>query len=95
METLELEILRQLGGQKFVVMTGIHACCTLDNGLQFSFRGSRVANKCRITLDNDIYTVEFFRLRAGKCIPIQKYDDVYADMLQNIFTSTTGLDCTL
>jgi len=97
-ESLELarEILKQLGGHKFVVMTGARDIVACDNGLQFGFRGCTKTNKCRITLDPmDTYKMEFFRIRAGECKLFAEREGVYNDMLQGIFTSTTGLDCTL
>jgi hypothetical protein len=39
--------------------------------------------------------VEFFKLRAGMCKLIDKTEGAYNDMLQDLFTSATGLDCTL
>jgi hypothetical protein len=97
-ENLELakEILNQLGGHKFVVMTGARNIFACDNGLQFSFPGCTKTNKCRITLDvMDTYTVEFYKIRGVNCNMIQEYEGVYNDMLQDIFTNTTGLNCTL
>ena len=90
------DILNQLGGRKFVLMTGAYNHTASPDGVQFSFKGSTIANKCRITLlPSDTYRVEFFKIRAGKCKPVAKFDDVYNDMLQDIFTATTGLYCIL
>jgi len=89
------EIMNQLGGHKFTSMTGAHDYVAIKTGLQFGFRGSTKANKCRITLLGDTYKVEFFNLRAGACKPVANFDDVYDNMLQSIFTYATGLDCKL
>jgi hypothetical protein len=90
------DILNQLGGRKFTAMTGACNFVAIEYGLQFSFKGSTKANKCRIALEpSDTYKVEFFRLRGGECKPVAEFEGVYNDMLKKIFTSTTGLECTL
>ncbi len=88
-------ILAQLGSQQFVAMIGAYHLVGLDNGLQFSFKGCKIANKCRITLDHisDTYAMEFFKV--GKFDYDQKgktLENVYASALQSIFASVTGLD---
>ena len=90
-------ILAQLGGREFTAMTGATHIVVLNSGVQFSFKGSAVANKCRIVLHlDDTYRIEFFKIRGADCDQIGRTRDfVYADMLQAIFTSVTGLDCTL
>jgi len=64
-----MEIIRQLGGGHFIAMTG--ACqFVYDHKLDyanvtFKFKGSRVANYCKITLDgSDTYVVEFLKITA-------------------------------
>lgn len=87
------EILRQLGGNKFIVMTG--AVCTSDkNTLSVRFKGSRIANLMTVTLKgNDTYDVKFSKYapKSGLVTPVKEWSDVYADMLRDIFESTTGL----
>ncbi len=91
-------ILTQLGGQQFIAMTGAYHLVGLDDGLQFSFKGCKFANKCRITLDriSNTYSMEFFKVdnyaydQKGKTL-----ECIYASALQSNFTEATGLDCTL
>jgi hypothetical protein len=87
-------ILAQLGGNHFRVMTGADKFVALESGLSFSFKGSRVANHCRVTLRGDLYDYEFFKYSPSKgtCTPVKKYEHVYDDMLQPLFKEVTGLN---
>ena len=101
-------ILQQLGGKRFIVMTGAKDFTTIDNGLRFKIgRNGSKANMVEIKLNGlDLYDIEFIAYRPysikvdhKRCevreIPekrevIRKFDDCYCDMLQDIFTETTG-----
>lgn len=91
-------ILSQLGGSKFIAMTGAkNFVKDGDSMLQFDIgRGAtNKANKVRITLNaNDLYEVEFFKWNARKLdlSTVGKVSDVYADQLQEVFTNHTGFD---
>ena len=85
-------IFQQLGGNKFVVMTGSNTFASTGNGLRFKLtRNKTVANFCIITLNSlDLYDFEF--VKAGKSYKeVQTVSNVYADQLQRIFTQITGL----
>jgi len=90
-------ILEQLGGGKFVAMTGARAFINTGNGLSFKLPGAggfttNGINYVKITLDpSDTYTVEFGKTRGTNYKIISSYDDIYFDQLQGIFTSETGL----
>jgi hypothetical protein len=85
-------ILRQLGGHKFVVMTGARQMDALDCGLRFKLP-SRKTNLVTITLDpSDTYTMIFEKYHGLKRRTIAEYTGIYDDMLQEIFTHETGLD---
>jgi hypothetical protein len=93
-------ILAQLGGGKFLAMTGARDLLSFDTGLIFALpRGAKnKANKVRVTLDaSDTYTVEFFRFsgRTLELTPVGAVAGVYADNLRPVFTEATGLHCTL
>lgn len=87
-------ILQQMGGaNRIAAMTGAQFLA-LDNGVQFRFKGSRIANSCRVILDpSDTYTVEFHKItkRGLNCKVVKSLSGVYCDMLTEIFESTTGL----
>jgi len=93
---IHTNIYNQIGGRKFAVMTGVKQFIGLDNGIAFQFKGSKVANSCHIILTPaDTYTVEFFKIRGMDFKTTKTYENIYADQLQAIFTSYTGLDTSL
>lgn len=91
------EILRQLGGNKFLMMTGAKNLVGGENSLSFSLPGSggftkNGINLVRITLTpNDLYTVEYIKRRGTTLKVIAKSENIYNDMLQSDFTEKTGL----
>jgi len=90
-------ILEQLGGNKFVVMTGAKNLTGLPNGLSFKLPGAEFAkqgvNYVKITLDpSDTYTMEFGRTRGSEYKVINTHNDIYFDVLQEVFTRETGLE---
>lgn len=94
--TIAQTILNQLGGNKFLVMTGAKTLVSHEHGLSFRLPANFAKNKIncvKITLDsNDLYTVEFIYIRGINMTAVAVHDDIYADMLQELFTSVTGLD---
>lgn len=97
METLSVakEILNQLGGAKFIAMTGSKNFIGSEDALTMHLTKNKAnAKYLRIELNaNDTYTM-IFRKAANKNYEYHiaaKFEDVYGDMLQDIFTSTTGL----
>ena len=101
-QTIAQTILQQLGGNKFVAMTGAKNFgyeSNMDNGnvsLSFKFPNKSGANVCRITLNSlDLYDMQFIRIRKKQGIDQFKttaeHNGIYADQLQSIFTKETGL----
>lgn len=87
-------ILQQLGGNKFLAMTGAHNLGAGENYLQMKLRKSNSkAQYLIITLmPNDTYKMEFVKLnRQLDRTIVKQYDDVYFDMLQKLFTEETGM----
>ena len=92
-------ILAQLGGRRFIAMTGARNFICGENYLMFSLPkgfAKEGINKIRITLDwTDTYIFDALKVYPGpeqKFDTIKKLDYVYADDLEDIFTSITGLD---
>ena len=100
------EILKQLGGNKFLAMTGANHLVGDGNTLRMQLqRNGSKANRLWITLDEgkDLYTMRFFRYSPGKLS--QKtwewvgekidhevvYADLFFDQLQEIFTQHTKM----
>jgi hypothetical protein len=95
--TVAKTILEQLGGRKFIVMTGAKNFVGTDNSLTFRLPGARGfckdnINSVQVTLDpNDTYTVTFARVRGGDVKVISMFRDIYCEQLRETFTEQTGL----
>jgi hypothetical protein len=92
-------ILAQLGGNRFIAMTGAKNLTSSDNALSFKIgRNSSRANCVRIELTpSDTYTMTFQRAARSKTQgfqikEVEKIEGVYCDQLQSIFTKVTGLE---
>jgi hypothetical protein len=92
------EILNQLGGYKFIVMTGAKNLVKnkTKEGEQLSFRLPKAKdgiNHVAITYlrGHDLYNVKFGRIRGVEYKIIHEVDNVYNDQLVDIFERTTGL----
>ena len=84
-------ILNQLGGNKFIAMTGA-TCYSDGNTLISKFKGSKVANIMYVTLnENDTYDVKLCKFRGLDVKTIKEVTGAYAEMLKPIFEGTTGL----
>lgn len=97
--------LQQLGGARFRAMTGAKDFAALTDGRTLRFRlpgksgfVSQGINHVEIRLDeSDTYTIKFYRVKrkAGDLMPtiteIEKREDIYCDVLQEVFTRVTGL----
>lgn len=87
-------ILQQLGGNKFLTMTGSHNLGATDNSLQMKLRKSNSkAQYLVIALQpNDTYKMEFVKInRNFDRTIVKEYNDVYFDQLQKLFTEETGM----
>jgi hypothetical protein len=93
-ENVAREIFKQLGGNRFVAMTG--AKHILDGGKYLSFKipraGKNGINYVKITsTDMDLYDIEFGRIHGNTYKVVKKVNGIYYDQLTNIFTEVTGL----
>jgi len=89
------EILTQLGGSRFVAMTGA-ACFSDTNSLVVKFKGSNIANHMTVKLNAlDLYDVTISKFRGLKINIVKEFNNVYADNLRTIFESTTKLHTSL
>jgi len=102
---IAMTIRAQLGGQKFVVMTGARDFMALTRGanpypglkfrLPSNFATSGI-NRVTILLNaEDTYDVEFGKSRGSSYKVIAKHEGIYVDMLRELFTRVTGLDTSL
>lgn len=103
-------ILQQLGGNRFIVMTGAKNFLSDGNTLRMQLPRNRSrANRLFITLDegSDTYKMRFFRYSAPrfntktctftseKVEEVDFVEGVYADALCDIFTAVTGFATSL
>lgn len=86
-------ILEQLGGGRFIMMTGSKSFLATTHGLRMRLaRNKSKANGCEIVLNaSDLYDVSFYSVRQCEIKAVCKHTDVYCDQLQAIFTDVTGL----
>lgn len=102
--TVAETILRQLGGNRFIVMTGSYNFMADKNSLTMALRKNQSkANRLKITLTGmDDYTVEFYKYSTAHITrngtwkdsehkTIKKIDGIYCDQLEDIFENVTGL----
>jgi hypothetical protein len=89
--TVAQNILQQLGGNKFIAMTGA-TCYSDGNTLVAKFKGSKVANIMYVTLtEMDTYDVKICKFKGMDIKTIKEVSGAYCDMLKPIFEKTTGL----
>ena len=87
------ETLKQLGGNKFIAMTGAKNFAVGPKGMGFKIgRNSKNINYIRIDLKStDLYDMEFINIRGSKIKVVKKITGVYNDQLQKMFTKYTGM----
>lgn len=90
-------ILEQLGGQRFIAMTGARDFVYLYNMLQFDLPSGfaiRGMNRVQIELTPaDTYDMRFYRTGPGHAfVLLSSSERVYANRLQDLFTLHSGLD---
>jgi hypothetical protein len=87
--TVARSILDQLGGERFVAMTGARELVGSADSLTFKIGANpKRVSQVRVTLTPaDLYSVTFFRI--GKAPQIES--DVHCGMLEAVFSERTGL----
>ena len=88
------EIYRQLGGNKFAVMTGAKNFIDLENGIRVKIgRNKTNHNWMEVTLNSlDLYDVAFAKLtKLGERKSLKEYKNVYNDSLVELFERHTGM----
>ena len=105
--TVAQTILQQLGGNKFIAMTGTKNFLSDGNKLHMKLV-TNISKSNYLTIElnelSDTYKMRFFKQSGGtmnkktfEFSPIKEKDieileDIYADQLQKTFTEITGLD---
>ena len=93
MSTVARTILEQLGGQRFVLLTGAKSFAAGAKSLSFRLPGGQ---GLVITLNgNDTYDIDHFVLRGTTVKDKGRREGIYCDMLQDVFENMTGFYTTL
>lgn len=95
----------QLGGREFMLMTGSkpHYKDATDRAVTICFKLKRQCNQSKANFlllsydrGKDTYVMEFRYFRIKKDLSevretVEKFEDVYCDQLQELFTEVTGM----
>ena len=98
--TVAQTILAQLGGGKFIAMTGAKNFIGGTDFLGFTIpKNMSPANRVTISYSpgRDLYRMSFIKAsRYGlDSKEVQRFEDVYADQLRDLFTQVTGMETSL
>ena len=94
MSDIANEIYRQLGGNRFRVMTGAKNMVSTENGIRMRIgRNKTNANYMEVVVNSmDLYDITFAKVtKMGEMKSVRTYDNVYNDMLVSLFESHTGM----
>jgi hypothetical protein len=97
MNTTASTIYQQLGGSRFVAMTGAKHFVQDTDSLSFRVgRNAKGANLVLVKLDSDdTYRLGVYRSRGLNLTTLADVHGLYADQLAAAFTEATGLDTRL
>lgn len=99
--TVAQTILAQIGGNKFIAMTGAKNLTSTADSLAFHFPKNSPKNKIKIVKiildDNDTYTIKFYQYSAKTfdCNCILESNGLYAEDLKSKIERETGLALSL
>lgn len=87
--------IQQLGGHRFIAMTGSKNFVFDRKNSTLTFQIGRGAkngvNYVKVRLNGlDLYDLEFYRSRGTKLKIVSSVENVYFDQLQTVFTENTG-----
>lgn len=90
-------ILQQLGGNRFIAMTGAKNFTVGDNELIFRIpKSKKKINLVKIKLTSeDLYDMEFGKIEKFEYKVVDKTPHLFFDQLQDVFTERTGLNTSL
>lgn len=87
-----LEILRQLGNNKFLAMTGANNLTYDKNSLSFKLGGRGKITHINIMLNVfDTYDITFYKIVKNEIKFKETVINVYSDQLQDVFVRHTGI----
>lgn len=90
--TVAKTILEQLGGRRFIAMTGASLFAGTAKSLKFRIPRTNGINVVLIELNAmDEYELTFSRIHGTTHKIVEEVTGIYCDQLQEIFTQYTGL----
>lgn len=94
-KTVAIEILRQLGGNKFLAMTGARNLACDNNSMSFQLSQNMTRDRIshvKITLNAmDTYDIEYFNIRGTNIKKVDTFECAYCDMLVDVVSERVGL----
>ncbi len=98
-DTIANTILNQLGGNRFITMTGANSFSSGENGeltFKYPHRKGFAISGVKIALNgSDLYDMEFIDLSRKNEFTREMVENLCFDQLQDVFTSKTGLRTSL
>lgn len=92
-------IAAQLGGGRFVVMTGANRMLAVERGLQFKLPSNFAKdgiNCVEVKLnDRDLYDLSFKRIRGLNVTLVAEAENIDAEALRGVFAEATSLAVSL
>lgn len=86
------QLIAHLGGRQFFLLTGFKAEVRGETYIQFKATKNKLgATKMKVSLVNDLYTIEFFKIRNFEVTTVKKIEGVYDVNLREVFERETGL----
>lgn len=91
-------ILSQIGGRRFITMTGAKNFVAINSGLQFDlpktphYVRDGISRLHIVLTPMDEYKITAYKIRGMSVKKISVTDGVHAPELAEVFTSLTGLD---
>lgn len=87
-------ILQQLGGNRFIAMTGAKNLCAGERSVSAKIgKNAGKVTHIAVTLNAaDTYDMRFINIRGINMKDVANVEGVYADQLQRVFTDVTGMD---
>lgn len=91
-------ILDQLGGGRFITMTGARELVGTPNALRFRLPANLTVNRCthmEVRLVDDLYDLCLFKVIRGAAEVHEARSGVHVEQLRETFTRMTGLETSL
>lgn len=92
-------ILQQLGGNKFIAMTGAKSFVKDSKNNKLFFKigtNPKKVTHVTITLNGkDLYDIEFLKIRGVDINKVAEFKDIDAENLRDVFEKNTGLHVSL